>query len=82
MIQIVNHALYIINRCLIKTACIHTPFDRTSMMKPNRGERESTMMIKTISNLKCLYSVNMFILLSREMHIFNNVPSREREFVY
>lgn len=33
-------------------------------------------------NLKLLYSVNMFVLLSREMHIFHNKPNSQRGGVY
>ena len=40
------------------------------------------MTKKTTSNLKILYSVNMFTLLSREMHIFHNKPQSERESDY
>ena len=40
------------------------------------------MMKKTISSLKILYSINMFTLLSREMHIFYNKPQAERESKY
>lgn len=40
------------------------------------------MTKKTISSLKILYSVNMFTLLSREMHIFHNKPQSERESNY
>lgn len=44
-------------------------------------KKDFIMMKKTISNLKILYSVNMFTLLSREMHIFHNKPQSERERV-
>ena len=35
----------------------------------------------TILNLKSLYSVNMFVLLSREMHIFHNKPQIESNYI-
>jgi len=36
----------------------------------------------TILSLKILYKLNTFIILSRELHKFDNHPNQERESLY